>query len=741
MSASDEPMVAPAEEGSRSLADMAPVMIWVTGAGGSGVMFNAGWLRFTGGVLDDQLGDGWLASVHPDDRPGVVSAYGAGGVDGDSFELECRLRRADGVYRWLFCRAVMSTGPGGADGYVSSGFDVTERRQLDVERSDLLAGSGEDNARLAALQQLTARLAALNEPGEVAGVVLGQGVAELGATTASLCLLSGDGDYLEVAAHAGYSEAVTAHWGRFRLEAATPAGEAVRHGAGIYVSTLAELHERYPIFGGAPIVGDEALAVLPLVADDTGPLGAMVFGFAHPRTFPDADRQMLEALASQAATALARTRSRAALEQARAQLGYLADASAALASSLDLDDTLATVAALAVPRLADRCGVFLATNGRIEARLWVPAEPGIDPAVFDRYPINIADAGGVGAVIRTGRTVFAPQIDEAMVAAAAKSDDHHQLLRQVGFGAGIIVALRARGQSIGALALTNRSGHPMAEADRALAEELAARAAVAIDNAALFETQASVARRLQASLLPPALPTIAGLDLAARYAPAGRGVEVGGDFYDCIATGDDRWLLIVGDVKGKGVDAAALTGMARHTIRAAATAERGPAAVLAFFNEVLYRHEAERIATDASWEATEPRFCTVVAVELIRTKKSLAATVASAAHPLPLLRRPDGAVTAVGEPGGLLGLEPVIELPEVAVELAPGSMLVCFTDGVSECHNGPRFFDECGMADVLAAAVGPAERVVADIETAARTFTPTGVIRDDLAILALRVPD
>jgi sigma-B regulation protein RsbU (phosphoserine phosphatase) len=543
-----------------------------------------------------------------------------------------------------------------------------------------------------------------------------------------------------VAAHAGYPVEVTARWGRFRLDDATPAGDAVRQGTGVYVSTLAELHERYPIFGGSPIVGDEALAVLPLVAADTGVLGAMVFGFAHPRTFPDADRQMLASLADQAATALSRTRYRVALEAARSQLAYLADASSALAASLDLDETLATVAALAVPRLADRCGVFLVTDGRIDARLWVPAEPGIDPTVFDRYPIRVGDGSGIGAVIRTGRTVFAPQIDEAMIAAAAQSDDHHQLLRKVGFGAGIIVALRARGQIIGALALTNRAGHPMAAADRALAEELAARAAVAIDNAALFETQASVARRLQASLLPPALPTIAGLDLAARYAPAGRGVEVGGDFYDCIPMGDDRWLLIVGDVKGKGVDAAALTGMARHTIRAAATADRGPAAVLAYLNGVLYRHETERIATDSSWEAAEPRYCTVVAVALTRCGQNVAATVASAAHPLPLLRRPDGAVSAVGEPGGLLGLEPDINLPEVDVELQPGSTLVCFTDGVSECHDGPRFFDEEGMANVLAAAAGPAQQVVADIETAARTFTPDGVIRDDLAILAVRVP-
>jgi len=442
----------------------------------------------------------------------------------------------------------------------------------------------------------------------------------------------------------------------------------------------------------------------------------------------------------QAATALARTRAQAALEAAEAQLAYLAEASARLATSLDLDDTMSTVADLAVPRLSDRCGIFLLNEGRVEARISAPEGEGVDVAVYDRHPIRVDDKAGVGAVLRTGQVLFSPEIDEATIAAGARSEEHLRVLRDIGFGAVLVLPLRARSELIGALALTNRAGHWMTEDDRTLAEELAARAAVAIDNAQLFAVQASVARRLQASLLPAALPVIRGLDLAARYAPAGDGVDVGGDFYDCVATSDDRWLLVVGDVKGKGIDAAALTGMARHTIRAAATPGRGPAAVLTYFNDVLCRYEAERVGADPSWEGAEPRFCSVVAVEVLRTADGFAATIASAGHPLPLLRRPDGLVVSLGQAGGVLGIDVAVEIPEVTVELVPGSVIVCFTDGVSECHDGGRFLDETGIAAVLAAAGGAAEHVVAEIEEAARRFVPGGVIRDDLAILAIRLP-
>ncbi|MDP9073061.1 MAG: SpoIIE family protein phosphatase [Actinomycetota bacterium] len=740
---------APADARLALIADAVPMMIWVTGPCGKGEFFNSGWLEFTGRALDDQLGAGWLAAIHPDDRSLVESTYQEPFAGRQPVEVEYRLCRDDGVYRWVLSRGVPQwSDDGGFAGFVGAALDVTDRHRIETERSKLLAETNEANSRLASLQELTARLASLTRPEEVAEVVLGQGVSELGARTGSLCLLDRDGQVLRVAAQVGYPDRVTAEWGQFPLGAPTPAGDAVRLEQAIYISSLTELDHRYPIFKGTALVGDESLAVLPLTTAGRPTLGAMVIGFAEPREFSPGDRRLLAALAAQAATALAQTESRVALELARQQaeagreqLAYLADASNRLAASLDLADTLATVASLAIPRLADRCTLYMLSDGRVQTMMLEPTEPGVDIAAFlERYPVRLEARRGVGAVLRTGQAEFTPWVDEGILATTVRSAEQLELMRRIGFGAALILPLRARGNMVGALALTNEAGRAMSDQDRVLAEELAARAAVAIDNARLFAKQADVSHRLQASLLPPALPTIPGLDLAARYAPGGEGVEVGGDFYDCVPAGPDRWLLVVGDVRGKGVTAAALTGMARHTIRAAAFCDLEPATALRLLNRVLVSHEADRMAEGGrDWEASEPRFCTALVVALARSGRGFEATVAAAGHPLPLLRSPDGTVTSAGQCGDLLGLHQTVELAEAHVVLEPGAVLVCFTDGASECHHDGRFFGEDGIGNVLAAEGGPAESVANAIVAAARPYASSQVVKYDMAIMVARV--
>ncbi len=254
-----------------------------------------------------------------------------------------------------------------------------------------------------------------------------------------------------------------------------------------------------------------------------------------------------------------------------------------------------------------------------------------------------------------------------------------------------------------------------------------------------------VARSLQASLLPPSLPTLPGLERGARYAPAGEGVEVGGDFYDAFALDGGRWLLVVGDVRGKGVDAAAVTGLARHTIRSIALFEPRPSAILAHLNRVLLSAEADRSAAlhshqDPPWELTEPRFCTVAVVVVEPGPDGADVVVCSGGHPLPLLGRADGGVEAVGRPGTLLGASTDIELHDVAAHIGRGDALVCFTDGIVERHSGRDFFDERSVAAVLTSAAGSdAATLAARIEHEARESFADGP-HDDMAVLVLRVP-
>ena len=161
--------------------------------------------------------------------------------------------------------------------------------------------------------------------------------------------------------------------------------------------------------------------------------------------------------------------------------------------------------------------------------------------------------------------------------------------------------LVARGRILGAATFFyGMSGRRYGADDLVLAEELAGRAAVAIDNARLYRGQKEIAHTLQQSLLPPELPTIPGIELAACYLPAGEGIEVGGDFYDVFETLDHAWAVVLGDVTGKGPAAAALTALARYTVRAVAMDERQPSRILASLNDAILRQRpGERFITVA----------------------------------------------------------------------------------------------------------------------------------------------
>ena len=236
-----------------------------------------------------------------------------------------------------------------------------------------------------------------------------------------------------------------------------------------------------------------------------------------------------------------------------------------------------------------------------------------------------------------------------------------------------------------------------------------------------------LAATLQASLIPPAPPTIPGLDIGAAYRPAGAGDEVGGDFYDVFETGKGDWAVVVGDVCGKGAAAAAVTALARHTIRAAAMRSRRPSAVLTDLNAALLRSRVER-------------FCTAVYVRLrTGSQGRMRATIASAGHPLPI-RIADREVAAVGGAGTLLGVLEETTLHDVSLVLEHGQGLFCYTDGLVEGRRGEDFFGDERLLTALRATRGrtaaDATRAVID-EVLAYQF---GKPRDDMAAVLIRVP-
>jgi serine phosphatase RsbU (regulator of sigma subunit) len=331
-------------------------------------------------------------------------------------------------------------------------------------------------------------------------------------------------------------------------------------------------------------------------------------------------------------------------------------------------------------------------------------------------------------VLRSGRPELYPEIPDELIRSAVKDDEQYRLIQEIGMRSAMIVPMVARGRSMGALSfVSGPSGRRFDEQDLGLAEELARRCATAIDNARLFTERAYIARTLQRSLLPAELPEIPGIEAAARFRPTGEGNEVGGDFYDLFETGGRGWTVVMGDVCGKGPDAAAVTALARYTLRAAAMRERLPSRSLRLLNEALLRQRDDR------------RFCTVAYAYLEAHDGGIRIGVASGGHPLPMLLHSDGTVEAIGEPGTLLGVLPDPNLEDRSLALSPGDALVFYTDGVIEGRGASVLLDEDGLSRLLAECAGAgADAIAARVEDAA-VAAQGGNPRDDIAVLVLRV--
>ena len=284
-----------------------------------------------------------------------------------------------------------------------------------------------------------------------------------------------------------------------------------------------------------------------------------------------------------------------------------------------------------------------------------------------------------------------------------------------------------RGYGVITLCRQAREG-PFQIADLALAEELGTQVAVAIRVDRLFRRRSEVAEALQASLLPRVLPDVPGIELAAAYMGATEGLDVGGDFYDVYRI-PGGWGLAIGDVAGKGQEAAALTAAARYAIRVIAHWEPDPVAVLTKANDVLLS------------EQSGGRFVTAKTAHMAWHGSSLHVSLGTAGHPGPAVIRSDGRVEMLGGGALPLGLFPVAQPGLEEVDLAEGDLLFFYTDGLTETRSPDMRYYEERLPDELVALAGrSAAEVVAGVQARAEAFS-AGEMRDDLTVLALRVTD
>ena len=590
--------------------------------------------------------------------------------------------------------------------------------------------------RLERLLMVAYRLSRARERSQAARAIVEAGARAADAASGALLLVDEDAGELTTEATIGELEASSSSV-RLPLASPMPLAEAARTGHPVWIESRSDRHAQFPDERAAddPVGQPAAMAALPLVVGGRT-LAVMTLGYEDRHGFDEDERDFLLTLAGLCAQSLQsalvleqREWARAEAERARERIAFLAEATRLLSSSLDFESTIGELANLCIPRIADWLSVSLLEG--LELRQLVLSHP--DPTKVELaerlrtgIPFDPDAPAGVARVLRTGESELLERIDDELLKAAAPDAEALEALRELRLSSAVTVPLVVQDRILGALTVAYaESGRHYERDDLTFIESIARRAAVAIENSRLFADREHMARALQRSLLPRHLPSIPGIDLAVRYIPFGAGHDVGGDFYDVFSALDDSWGLLIGDVCGKGPEAASIVGIARHTVRGLATGSSRPSAILEALNRA--------ILDESPWD----RFCTACYVRLRADDAGFRATVSLGGHLPPLVVRSDGTVEHIGQPGSLLGVLEHPELSDSAVDLRPGDLLLMYTDGLEEPGRATAGF--APVEEVVRRAAGRSVDEVVD-ELLERFRGERGIApRDDVAILAVHV--
>ena len=605
---------------------------------------------------------------------------------------------------------------------VGAGVISGRLRQSDAGRSEAVVRERLAGNRLHRLQAITEVLAGATTPEEVAQATIGAAMSALRADAGGLTVRSDDYPHtLQVLAASTWDDGALAGWRRHPVDTPAPGPEIVRTGRSIFIETRRELLARFPIvrkiekdqrfggFAGVPVpLGSEVL-------------GALSLGFHRDHMVPPEERGLLVAIAHQAAIALRRIRSgederraRATAEHAEDRLRKLQAVSDAANASTGLDELVEKV--LPVVRnavLAHGASFLLLSEDGKELR--VKGKVGVEEEGDDTViPIG---AGASGRIAATGRPLVIDQLTPDDVISRALRERRSY----------VGVPVRVGGRVVGVLHASSREPGTFEEDDADFLQSIADSLAITIDRARSFDQRDRMATALERALLPMSLPHVPGFEIATMYRPSRFGDEVGGDFYDVFGDGD-VWYLAIGDVCGKGPDAAAIMGMTRIALRSLAREDDGRPLpeVLQLLNGFLLDSEL-----------MGDRFCTVCVARLKISGAEGTVTTCLGGHPPPLLVRADGSLDTVGTPGSLLGLFEDISLHEARADIHRGDSIALFTDGVTELSvERPDEGESMLRSALVAAASDDAAGIVKTVE---RTLLdPRGELRDDAALIVAK---
>ncbi|GAA2518772.1 hypothetical protein Ahu01nite_075340 [Winogradskya humida] len=527
-------------------------------------------------------------------------------------------------------------------------FDATERRGYEMELLKARRTAEASELRVRALQQVVAELSAAPSAAEVAAAVVRAPAAAFDAAFCNVWLIDPDRDQLTAVASTNPDGPARDD---IPCSSSRPVAEVARRGSLHAVPTIAEAEEHFPELADTMRrTGVRSVVLLPLTTGFAGEtigaevLGVLSFGFTEERVLDDPELSVVRLLGHQAGQALDRARLYDDAGRREARAMFLAETTRALEEPYRLMPRARNLVERLVPAIAE----------------WAAVRLQIGPAGL------LADAGGPAPdQVRLAERV-------AIVVANGKAE-----FTDVGADPDCaVLPLTAGGKVLGTLALRMAPGRRTAAAEAAFLSDLADRAGLALENARLYEQERAIARTLQRSLLAGDLPSDPRFAVETHYQAAAQDLEVGGDWFDAFLITPDKLAVVVGDVVGRGIDAATTMGQLRSAIRALASAEAGPARLLERLDRFVDRVESARMAT-------------VAYAEINLTTNEM--TYACAGHLPPLLTEPGGSPRYLldGRSGAIGSRAGSTARIEHRVPLSPGSRLLLYTDGLIERRTRP----------------------------------------------------
>jgi PAS domain S-box-containing protein len=689
----------------RALADAMPQLVWTARADGPCEYVNVRWTEYTGLASERLLDSQWHEVVHPDDRAPVAERWARCVATGEPYEIEMRILGADGVYRSFLTRGVPVRDAAGAIvQWFGTSTDIEDRKRGEASlrflatSGELLASSLDRDHTLRSLAQL-----AMEALADWAIVFLYDDRTRLlrpfaaahrdpllvAKAEAFLARYPDVGNDTLAAVAASGASLLEAHFA-----ADAPIDSAVYAREDIAFVRSLGIHSALAV----PIVArGRTIGLLRAISSDT------------KRSLNDADVRLAELLAKRAATAIDNAMLYDEQRRTARRMRFIAAASEALATSLDLDETLSTLKRLPVPEFADWTMLNLVDeNGVVETGTAYHRDPRLQGAADEYARHSRPDPSarhGRGRVIATGRSEVKEHIDAEhsarVIAETGAVPAIGSTMLALGYTASITVPILIDGRVRGVLAaLRSDPDARYSEDDLPIFEDLARRAASAIANAESYMRESRASQIFQRAFLPTSLPNVPGVAFNAIYAPGEAEAQIGGDWYDAFPLPDGRIVVSIGDVTGRGLQAAVIMAKMRQSLETLTYFERDPARLLEAADVTLRRIDGDAIVT-ALVGVLDPARGTF--------------SYATAGHPPPILATPDGDMVKLPGRGLPLGLRGDFETPTTTVRLPDGALIVLFTDGLIEATHdileGERRLDAALLDPQIVGADDPARAI------------------------------